>query len=356
MSTRATYASFLLAKAIKDLFPKVQLVGGFSETCRFSYDFNADFSIDDKALQFLNDRVQDLMGKQIPITCHEMMSAPAMAMFKAAGETAWVNELKTVDKKALVPLVQLEGRYFLANGVVTAAKGFVKLVSVEEKGNSWRITGFAAENTDLLKERVKCFKKKQPHETCYRLQGDELIIRGKGAKVFRELEQACVDAYEKENFEWIIAPPGTHFLGERSAGINLVHRDIPSRDLRGLWLSKNYHQDIGYRFVPLRESREALISSLQFIQKNANIFGIESSWFPTFQGDPLSYEASSEQRYALHYTDACLEPWEGPFVETASVPREIRAQWGFQEEVLLIKTSLFGSFERFLAFSLNKAD
>lgn len=436
----ATYASFLLAKALKDLFPKIQLVGGFSQNALFSYDFIADFPLDSQGLQFLNDRLNELFSQDIEISFHEMLRDGAMQMFDARGEKTWGFMLKDLDKKELVPLARVGSTYFLADFEIPDLKGLKGvsklLFSTEESvylprfgvTSVRRVTGFVENDQSSLKEKLKKIKgvdalshialgkKGGLFEKCC----EEIIYTGKGAFAMRALEGICSEAYESQNFDCIRTPNYSLFDhqenqnfaaplwdkrpyvlgGDRldahasywqsqskekdklcSAEASLFFRKIASRETRGLWLAKSFTRDESFCFVPCSRSKEALISSLHFIQINVNIDGIEGLWslLPGANeamegGGSMPYEALMQnesffnvefkkgkinpKRFALFYRDAFLEPWEGPSVELIAPPthvgEKIRALMGWKEAPVLIKTSLFGSFERFLAFCLEK--
>ncbi len=124
---------------------------------------------------------------------------------------------------------------------------------------------------------------------------------------------------------------------------------------------------------------------MQFIEKNVNISGIESRWlsvqsencglgkervcaewvsFETLIQSESRLQCGSQgkktvsRRFALFYHDARQELWEGPSLEvtplTGPLSQRIREGSGDGSNMVLIKATLSGSFERLIAFHLEK--
>ena len=424
-NTPAAIASFLLAKAVKDLFPKIQLAGTFSERSCFSFDFLTEFEIDDAALQFINDRVRDLISSNIPLIHHEMLRDVAVSMFKSHGEWEIMHDLKRLEKNALVSLVRIDNLVVPGelHGEVRAKEaGAVKLLTVNQekiliKGKPsfrFRLSGVAAEDQASLKVKVKALKAAddKAHEKhgadleLFEFIGKKPLFLAKGTAALRSIECFTAKAYESEGISIIRTPlspsaaeeerlswhvdyflycqkKGREYCG--SGEIGLKERCIDPCQRRGLWYTDQFWADTAYFFVPSHLSVKTVISSLQFIEKNANISGVESRWLSLhsenlgvekgdvsaewvslealIQKETLSTNRSQgkktvTKRFALFYQDARQELWEGPSIEVAPLPEslsmKIREESQERSAMVLVKATLCGSFERLIAFCLEK--
>lgn len=419
---RAAIASFLLAKAAKDLFPKIQLVGGFSESSYFSYDFLAEFEIDSDSLGFLADRMRELIASGTPVTPHEMLRDVAVSMFKSTGEWDLMRSVKELEKSELVSLVRV-GNLTLPGALdeEMSAKeaGFVKLLGFfKEKilnGTKplfrFRITGVAEEDQSSLKAKVKGHRaaEEKSHEksgsalSLFEFVDGKPLFLDEGAFALRQIEGLVAKAYGKEGVKELRSPGSssedklsshagyylrslkyrTEYQG--SWEIYPRTRKVEPRERRGLWLTGEFLADTAYFFVPSNLSVKRVISSLQFIEKNVNISGIESRWLSVQSencglgkervcAEWVSFEAliqsesrlqcgsqgkkTVSRRFALFYHDARQELWEGPSIEvtplTGPLSQRIREGSGDGSDMVLIKATLSGSFERLIAFHLEK--
>lgn len=160
--------------------------------------------------------------------------------------------------------------------------------------------------------------------------------------------------------------------------IKRVEGDRPDFFKNSLYQPLFFHRDESYIFCSKEKLQTELNSSLQFIQENVNISGTESKWQfvrarsgkrgislseklletalvnTQVEWEEITSETAETSRIFLNYKDIFGDLWEGPFIEVLTQLENKKKDSSRESSVSLIRYSLLGSLERFLAFWLER--
>jgi threonyl-tRNA synthetase len=306
----------LLAKAVKDLFPKMELIRGRVTDHGFVYEvFNAHQEIDDHALARLEERMLELLRERVAIKNIQMLRDNAVDYFIHKGESikasiasrAKGELLNLVQVGELLDLVDAEGvtetselKYFKLLKCEGAAKNYAEAGTVDVQ----QIFGTAFLTKYDLKQYLKRLGSTQhldhqslgvkgglfyldpasPDEGIYWLERG-LVVKDSLIKILEAV-------YHEEGFQFVQVPTVSvdkkNFIAKLFASsalekkavteISYIEREGEDFDSMGLWRSFCYFTDQSYLLVQDQELSQTLISSLQMIAKIVNMFASGYRW------------------------------------------------------------------------------
>lgn len=186
-------ATELLAMAVSTLFPKVQLVSGEATALGFYYDFFFHESIGQEQLPFIEERMFDLIRKDLPIKKLEMMRKNAIELFKHHQQDLKVVLLKA-NVETLVHICQIEQFYDLGLPPFVKSTGQIGVIKLLDISNFTvslpgrpnlsltRIQGTAFPDKTSLKQFLKIAEAAKERD--HRLLGKEMNL-------FTLFEETC---------------------------------------------------------------------------------------------------------------------------------------------------------------------
>ncbi|CDR33354.1 hypothetical protein [Criblamydia sequanensis] len=419
-------AKILLALAVKEIFPKVRLAGGGSNSFEFYYDFiNLSETLDAKALEFIEDRLNRLLNEKISFSTHEMVFENAKKMFLQEKFMERVAQLERCPG-GLIPLVRVKNFWDVLDHPVLDHSGEIKAIKLLGFKNEtiWlpegkktpviRILGLAAETRDELKKKVKersLHLEKQNFAKALKLglvgevekaPPGVFLFKSEGVEVVDRLKNYLKKASEgrglpfldlelvrnwKGNLKESLAPLDLLSLLGPIEGPNGTSSffeikrvgEHPPRFLKNsLYQPLFSYRDESYIFCSKEKLQAELNSSLQFIQENVNISGTESKWQfvrarsgkqrislseklletalvrSQVEWEEVTSETAETSKIILNYKDVFGDLWEGPFIEVLTQLGNSKGDSPRESSVSLIRYSLLGSLERFLAFWLER--
>jgi hypothetical protein len=147
-------AAELVAAAICELFPGVELLGGGETSSGFFYEFR--FSHPLHAHQ-IEEKMREMIKERRPIRTLEMVAFSAAELLKKEGHQVRLQELEGLDKE-LVELIQIGSFYDLCEGphlknTAEIAAFKIELQSLPE--GVWRVEGWGHYSKELLKQFLK---------------------------------------------------------------------------------------------------------------------------------------------------------------------------------------------------------
>ncbi|MCB1112844.1 MAG: hypothetical protein KDK72_09350 [Chlamydiia bacterium] len=306
--------ALLLASSVKDLFPKITLLGNGEDRAGFFHDFApGEQVIDMHALKNLEDRMLLVQRQGVDINIMEMLRVNAAAFLSSRKEEFLASQVLDSDE-SLVNVIQIGDNVDCVNlsdpELLKEIKA-VKLTKVEDVSSLYdgrsaiRIRGVVASDRKLLKNYLKMIGalSEFDHRKLLSLQGlAEFLSDGvtyawvdQGVKLLEILHHFAARDIEKQKFRVVAAS-----LHQRD-GFHELHRNLYKKfgnlplpvkfwqygvvsareergKLEGLFASQSCFIDQQTLFCGKEGVLEAVISSLQFIFKTVKILGFESQW------------------------------------------------------------------------------
>lgn len=406
----------LLAKAIQDIFPKIELIRGRVTDHGFVYDLIAGSQeIDTHALQRLEERMLELIREEVSIKNIQMLRDNAVDYFIHQRQPIKAA-LAARAKTELLDLIQVDSLFDWVEGtgaVTPSQLKFFKLIHSKLVTKSYpsagtlevhQIVGSAFPTKDALKHYLKRLDSTQflDHQQfgdqmalfyCDQTPGEEGVYwLQRGLIVKKSLEILAEEAYHQAGFECVHVPAmvaeKVDFVAKlyarfrkkkrRFAQLSWDVREDLDFDSLGLWRSACYFADQAWVFAEESELDQALISSLQLIHKIVNMFASGYRWVlcrseggagKKLFGDDKAVRALTRalEECGVEYTfeerledyrgpraylclpDMYGKYWKGPFVGMPLRSKEVK-----KSGVWLVESSLFGSFDRLIAYLLEQ--
>lgn len=393
----------LLAKAIRDLFPKAKFLGAGLTDYGFYCDFLSDgLSVDADVLTSISDRINELVREGVEIKQVQMLLDnltaflrhhrfhDQAALLEEGYSPGLLNGLKLgnifypVEQEIELPSINLLKHFrlmgFEEQEGVFRFNGTAFLTSKELKSFVKRKKGYSSVNHQLLMQQMLLYTEASPIERgvwlpkgkllidllleqwrswCKNLAAQDLLLSCSDEKgVFEAVETVYRSLHQKEVVFSTVVECKSSFEEEVSMG---------------LWRQSYYFSERLYFFCGGEEAKERLISSLQFILETAKMLGSDSYWLicsPGFESsvkrkgnrgtvekleqalqacdqqyhhESSSKEECDEVRAYLVYEDGLGKAWKGPFVSLQTC-----------QTTAVVSSSLFGSFERAVAYLLER--
>lgn len=299
-------ASKLLAKAILDVFPGSQLVGGYFTNVLFHYEAILPQKIDESMLCLLEERMRALIKEKPEVRTLEMVPQSASEYFRHHGQDL-LAELILDYPNPLVTLVEIG-----AFKDICYSEEFpkfydhltFKLLAMDhrQQGNLFitHIIGSASLSKDELKEFAKTFKAYK-HADHRRLGADlELFTpyaddewvwlpRGELLKqAFMQLKTKGIKVTTPRAIELSQEDPSlawhtwlAHATSEQPLALTeYIEKieDSPFVPKVGLLNNAFFTTDVTHTYCLPGDLHKQLIYSLQFLDKIIKIFGFEMQW------------------------------------------------------------------------------
>ncbi len=392
-------AAVVLATAVCDLFPDVQIVGGQGGDQYFYYDLVFPFEFQKDFLPLIEERMRLIVREKRTVRSLEMMPSNAATMMQHRGQNILAERLSEIDR-ALVSMCQI-GEFIafcpytiqeaLSIPFLKICEGYLLPIAGQK---IMRIVGSAALDKETLKAVVK-----QPLPACHLSLSREMgmfepmeefwLWRPKGEFIRQQLIDWWRQEYRRQNFSLISSPASLlggeeavtrshreYFLrsGEsKIAEVTWLESGDRSDPTLGLFSTGTYFADRSHLFCTEEKLLEECISSLRFIFKIPKILGFEfeivlavsnagthkmrskglSLFQQVLEQEGLDYTVEKTERAGLlaslelRMADALGRRWTGPFLR---IP-ETGIATG--KGCMLIR-SAFGSFETVVALLLEK--
>ena len=392
---RQTAAQYL-GMAVRELFPKVHLVGGQGTSRFFYYDFLFPFPFQKEMLPRIEERMHAILREKAEVRRIEMVPSNAAMLFESREQPLIAERLRTVSA-ATVPLCQIGESidYCPEPFSLNNTFKFFKLIEALEIGGVTRIVGVLEENKELLKQKVKSADlAAHNHLTLieslfFPLEEDSRWVWLPKAKKIRD--RLCAfwkEAHVEQNFSLLSSSSTTEeemthahvaFLRSKNfsktAELGTLSFGEEGAVHEGLFSANRCFTDRGYLFCPKEKLLEEAISSLQFILKIPKIlcFEFEILLSVSSAGNPkgavqresvdvfkqalgklgLSFTTCKEYHRDLHARidvllfDSLGRKWRGPFLGSSRSDPKMD-----QGKHLLIR-SAFGSMERLMGLLLE---
>ncbi|MBI4561212.1 MAG: threonine--tRNA ligase, partial [Candidatus Rokubacteria bacterium] len=220
-------ASHVMAQAVKQLFPEVKLGIGPAIEDGFYYDFAKPEPFTNEDLQRIEERMREIIKRDLPFVREEMPREQAIQFFEARGEPFKVEILRSID----APVVSLyrQGDFLdLCRGPHVPSTGHIKAVKLlSSSGAYWRgdernpmlqrIYGTAWHSQEELDRYL--WRLEEAKRRDHRKLGRELDLYAfhdvspgaafwlpKGMVIFRELERFWRDAHDQKGYQEISTP------------------------------------------------------------------------------------------------------------------------------------------------------
>jgi len=131
-------ASHLMAHAIKELNPQAILTIGPAVEDGFYYDIDSPVPITEEYLPKIEEKMREIVGRNITVARKEMSKVDAIAFFKARGDNYKVEILADIAD-ATVTMYEQEGFIDLCRGPHVASTGVIKAFKLTSiAGAYWR--------------------------------------------------------------------------------------------------------------------------------------------------------------------------------------------------------------------------
>ncbi|MBT4760801.1 MAG: threonine--tRNA ligase [Bdellovibrionaceae bacterium] len=220
-------AAHILAQAVQELWPEIQVTIGPVIANGFFYDFGAKTSFTDEQLELIEKRMQEIVKRAAPIELSVLSKQEAIATFKKLGENYKVEIIEDLD----VPEVSIytQGDWFdLCRGPhvqLTSQVKSLKLLSHagaywrgdENKDQLQRIYGTAFSNKKELKEHLRLLEEAKKRD--HRKLGKELglfylnplspggpFFTPKGTVIYNQLQNYMREKYVEFDYQEVITP------------------------------------------------------------------------------------------------------------------------------------------------------
>lgn len=131
--------SHLMAQAVKELFPTAEVTIGPSIENGFYYDFSYERPFTPDDLKKIEERMHELVKKNIPIKRMVMTRADAIKFFESRGEKYKVEIIKEIPEGETLSLYQQGDFTDLCRGPHVPSTGFLKVFKLTKvAGAYWR--------------------------------------------------------------------------------------------------------------------------------------------------------------------------------------------------------------------------
>lgn len=332
-------AAQILACALIDLFPGIELIRGDVNDIGFSYDFQMEQTFDEHMLPMLEEKMRALIKEDFPVKELTMMRENAVAFFIHHQQNLLAERVKAISDN-MVPIFQMGKFYdYCPTPYITRSQeaGAIKLLSISHYPGEKRIriAGTAFPDAYALKKFLKKLEgyKKHDHRVLgletqlfgkTPFTGDQLWWLPKGLFIREWVSNRWNEEVEKRGMTLVSTPPilsaslakklghrGKNLLCEIDSSSYLLsaspslsqafiylsqERRVQEFPLRfaewkkgyeegkeeGLWgmlRARSFTTDHEVIFCTQEQVVKEIISSLQFIKKTINMFGFEHQWY-----------------------------------------------------------------------------
>ncbi len=220
--------SHVMAMAVKDLFPGVKVTIGPAVEDGFYYDFDYERPFKEEDLPKIQEKMVEIIKKNIPFACTEMTSQEAIDFFQGLGEEYKVELINDLGAEKVSMYTQ--GSFTdLCRGPHIPSTGMIKAFALTKvAGAYWRgdekrpmlsrIYGIAFENKKELRQHIKKVEeaKKRNHAklgpqlglfNTYDEIGSGMIVwHPKGAMLRHILETFEIREHLKRGYELVKGP------------------------------------------------------------------------------------------------------------------------------------------------------
>lgn len=392
-------AAELLALALTELFPQIQLLDGGPLDYGFYYDFVHPQPIHGSILELIEQRMHGLVRKNPQIKILHMMRENAFDFLnhhrqplraRLAVEQA-DNILNLIQIGSFVDLLQSETLDSLeeikAIKLLEAREIPSSFPAESSMGIKMRLVGTAFSETYYLKQFLKAFEKLKKID--HRVLGPQLELLhfskrtdsdcfwlSKGNFLIEEL----IRFWNKQEFHRISSPnvpdklaEHLQLFGEKGGELPCRYGEIFSINEKvsevhrwGLFRKEFYLSDLITIFCTSEQVNKELIYSLQFIEEIIKIFGFEARWYLSEEkenspsrdkrGSKWLKEAleqlnieyvirslTHEPQLTVCFRDSLGREWAGPQIRIISSLKVSE-----KPLPIIITKRLFGSFDRFV--------
>jgi threonyl-tRNA synthetase len=221
-------ASHLMAQAVKELNPQAILTIGPAVEDGFYYDIDSPVPITEEDLPKIEAKMQEIVGRNIPVTRKEMSKSEAIEFFKARGDSYKVEILGEIIDGS-VSMYEQGGFIDLCRGPHVASTGVIKAFKLTSiAGAYWRgdernkmltrLYGTAFPSQAELDAWLKMLEESKKRD--HRRLGKDLDLfsfhddggpglaywHPKGAIIRRAIEDYWRDAHEKAGYDLVFSP------------------------------------------------------------------------------------------------------------------------------------------------------
>ncbi len=222
-------SSHILAQAVKELFPDAKLTIGPAIENGFYYDFDTGgYNFTDEDLQRIEERMREIIKRDLPIKRQELKINEAVDYFKKLGEDYKIEILSEISEDTVSIYTQgdfadlCRGPHLPSTSYVNA----IKLLSVsgsywrgdETKARLQRIYGISFPTEEELNDYL--FKLEEAKKRDHRVLGKQLDLfsvqdeigpglilwHPKGAAIRRVIEEFWVEEHLKRDYELVYTP------------------------------------------------------------------------------------------------------------------------------------------------------
>ncbi len=397
-------AAILLAAAVVELFPDVQLVNGQGGEDRFYFDFVFPFEFQENFLPLIEERMRFIIREKRNLKALEMVPSNAAALMRHQRQEIAAENLSRIDR-ALVSMCRI-GEFTIYSALPfqdNFNSFFFKILEgfqLDLPGRPRiRIVGSAS----MEKERLKVISKKTSHSSICNLnlakemallepldENGTWLWRPRGMVLCTQLIDWWREEHLKQNFSLVATP--TSLLENGELSLREVHREYFLRNAEpkvaevnwisslepndpglGLFCTPTFFADRAHLFCTEEKLLQECISSLHFILKIPKILGFEfeivlsissigaqktrskeiSLFQRALEKANIDYTVEREPQMGMltsicvRLSDSLGRKWTGPFL---GIPEErMPAGKGY-----LLTRSAFGSMERMTALLLEK--
>ena len=121
------HAAYILAQAVKILFPKAMIVRGHTMNNGFYYDFGNVESFKETNLKIIETKMQEIIDKKLSINKKTISKQEAINLFHSQGEKYKVKIINSLGEEEKVSIYSQEKFLDLYEGVHLAHTAFVKV-------------------------------------------------------------------------------------------------------------------------------------------------------------------------------------------------------------------------------------
>lgn len=259
------YASHILAKALQEIVPHIEVLGVESEGALFSCEWDSVKPFSREMLPLVEERMRACLKPPEEAVFNEMVAHNAAGLFKAKGQRELAFQLDEWGGE-LVYVIHLDGYVGIAPySFATPKKVYIKLVDLSHDEGCLRITGVAAEEDAALKELVKTFSRieksrRQNESLIKKYLLDEGIALPPALKFARLLKAIAASGVEIESTQ------------ERFSSLKKVLEETGNSEIF------TFDGEGDLLLVSKKEPESSLFfnSSLQLFEKTARILGFKS--------------------------------------------------------------------------------
>ena len=219
----------LMAQALKEVYPEIQLAIGPPISDGFYYDIDLDKSLSSDDLPALEEKMRELGKQKLAIKREVIPKEEAIKLFSDSHETYKIELLNEMNSDEIISIYRQGSFVDLCRGPHLPNTGYIKhfkLLNIA--GDYWhgdeknkmlqRIYGTSYPKKDQLEEHIKLLeeaKKRDHRKLGKKLElfsiseeiGPGLIIwLPKGARIRNEIEQFWKDEHFKSGYELLYTP------------------------------------------------------------------------------------------------------------------------------------------------------